>query len=272
MLKSLESLTNMVVQATDGEIGSVEEFYFDDEKWTVRYLVVQTGGWLTGKKVLISPIAVEQINVPARAIHVSLTRKQVEDSPSIDTDKPVSRQLEARYYDYYRWPYYWTGAGVWGMAPYPAGMLGRPPTSASYASETAGTETSANQESKGDPHLRSSDVVRGYRIEATDGRFGHVDDFIIEDDSWRIRYLVADTVNFWPSKSVLISPEWVDSISWKDRKCRVNLAENVIKGSPEYLPGETITRDYEERLYSHYGRPKYWSSERSDASGKETAA
>lgn len=264
MLRSLQNLTDAVILATDGEIGSVDQFYFDDEKWTVRYLVVKTGSWIARKKVLISPIAVQGFDRSLNVIRVSLTRKQVEESPDLDTDKPVSRQMEAQFHDYYRWPYYWTGAGVWGIAPYPGGMIGRP-----YPIPSTRTDPSSGEqpEEKGDPHLRSSHTVRGYGIEATDRRFGHVEDFIFDDESWTIRYLVIDTVNFWPSKSVLVSPEWVGSISWADRKFRVNLTEEQIKNSPEFRPDEPINREYEERLYDYYGRPRYWSQDSSPGLG-----
>src|SRR5205809_6020840 len=109
MLRSASEWDGYSIQATDGEIGHVAEFLFDDEKWTIRYLVVDTGGWLPGRRVLISPIALGETDWPGHRLHVKLTRQQVEESPVIDTDKPVSRQHEVSYYQYYRWPYYWGG-------------------------------------------------------------------------------------------------------------------------------------------------------------------
>lgn len=257
MLRALQSLKGVSVQAIDGQVGRVEDFLFDDRKWTIRYLVVGTGGWPLRNKVLISPIAARSAPEKAGAIEVSLTRDQVKNSPNIDTDKPVSRQMEAQYHDYYRWPYYWTGTGVWGVAPYPAGMLGRP-----YAIPPSEPPPGAMQpprEEGGDPHLRSSGAVRGYRIEAGGSRFGHVEDYIIDTESWTIRYLVVDTRNFWPSKSVLISPDWVGAVDWADRKVAVALTEAEIKNSPEFIPEAPVNRAYEERLYDYYGRPSYWS-------------
>jgi sporulation protein YlmC with PRC-barrel domain len=254
MFLSLKSLKKSKILASDGEIGHVEEFLFDDEKWTVRYLVVNTGSWLTGRKVLVSPISVQEIDDPANTIRVSLTRQQVEASPDIDSDKPVSRQNEAQYYDYYRWPYYWEGGGIWGGSPYP-GMLG-----GQYRFPTSPPKVPPE---KRDSHLRSTHIVQGYEIEATDHLFGRVEDFIIDDATWSIRYLVIDTVRFWPNKSVILSPEWVDSISWEERRIRVNLTEDKIKNSVEYNPDAPVNREYEERLYDYYGRPKYWDSDNS---------
>ena len=254
VLKSIHSLTHSVLQATDGEIGKVEECLFDDEKWTVRYLVVKTGSWLSGKKVLISPKSVRGVNLWEKSLLVSLTRKQVEQSPDIDTDKPVSRQMETQFHDYYGWPYYWADAGYWGMAPYPGGIPGSP----YHQLDPVGPSRLEGGQKRGDPHLRSTREVTGYGIEASDDGFGHVQDFIVDDASWGIRYLVIDTMNFWPSKSVVLAPEWVDSISWTDRRIRVGLSKESIKSSPEYRTDRPFDRDYEERLYSHYGRARYW--------------
>jgi hypothetical protein len=165
MLLSLKNLKKSTILATDGEIGHVEEFLFDDEKWTVRYLVVNTGSWLTGRKVLVSPISVQEIDESARTIRVSLTRQQVEAAPDIGTDKPVSRQNEAQIYDYYRWPYYWEGGGIWGPTAYPA-MLG-----GEYRFQTSPPKVPAD---KADPHLRSTHIIQGYEIKATDHAFSSV--------------------------------------------------------------------------------------------------
>jgi len=252
MLRSTQTLKGYAIQATDGLLGKIEEILFDDDQWAVRYFVVNTGSWLTGKKVLISPIAVKGIKAENQTMIVTLSRQQVKQSPDIDTDKPVSRQMEIQYYDYYHWPYYWTGAGVWGIAPDPAGMLARP------YSVSPSEKEAHKDERKDDPHLRSENEVRGYAIEATDARFGQVEDFIIDEESWKIHYLIIDTIKYWPSRSVLISPDWVLSISWADRKLRVNLAKDQIKSSPTFDATAPLDRAYEERLFNYYHRAKYW--------------
>ena len=114
MQNSTKDLKGNAIVATDGDIGKVDDFYFDDKSWTIRYLVADTGNWLLGRKVLLSPIAVGKADFSSGRINVKLTKKQVEESPSIDSDKPVSRQHEAYYHDYYGYPYYWSGPYLWG--------------------------------------------------------------------------------------------------------------------------------------------------------------
>ena len=253
MLRSIRSFKNLIIRATDGEIGNVEDLLFDDDKWTVRYLVVNTGSWLSGRKVLVSPISIQGVDASENVIQVSLTQDQVRQSPEIDTDKPVSRQIEVQFSDHYRWPSYWGGPGIWGLGGYPSAMLGRP-----YLLTGLPEQSPPESIEKGDPHLRSARVVQGYRIQATDKIFGHIEDFVLDEHSWTIRYLVIDTINFWPSKSVIISPDWVNSISWDKKILSVNLSEESIKNSAEFHPNIPINREYEEKLYDYYGRPKYW--------------
>ncbi len=278
MFKSLEKLMKYRVHASDGEIGSVDDFFFDDEKWAVRYLVVSTGGFLTRRKVLISPISVQQLDWDRRIVHLALNRQEIENSPDIDADMPVSRQREMDYFEYYRWPYYWTGAGLWGVAPTPLGLTTRGIDESAQSPELrtypyrSPYEQDSGAASYGDPHLRSYKEIKGYHIEATDRAFGHVEDIIIDSETWGIHYLVIDTVNWWPSKAVLIAPQWVDSISWAQRKVRVSLSEDIIKSSPRFNSVDQLDREYENSLYEHYGRPKYWQRYEVPGSGTEKKA
>ena len=246
--KYIKDLKGYAIVATDGEIGKVDDFYFDDKSWTIRYLVADTGNWLFGRKVLISPIALGKGDFSSGRFNVALTKKQVEDSPSIDTDKPVSRQHEAYYHDYYSYPYYWTGPYLWGPAYYP-----EHPVAARERIE----ERRAEREEAGDLHLRSANAVTGYHIEATDGAIGHVEDFIIDNETWEIRYMVVDTRNWLPGKKVLIAPRWIDRVSWEDSKVYVGITRESIKKAPEFNP-DALNREYEGKLYDHYNRPKYW--------------
>ena len=246
MLRAIDELKGSTIGAADGEIGKVVDFYFDDEKWTVRYLVVDTGGWLTGRQVLISPLSITKVEWHANRIDLSLTKKQVEDSPGIDTDKPVSRQHEIDYFMYYNYPYYWAGPYVWGPAPIP-GQVAAPPPKDSQA-----REIDAMKRANEDVHLRSVREVTGYYIEAKDRDIGHVEKFIVDDDSWTIRYIVVDTRNWLPGKKVLVSPEWVRSVSWSDSRVYVNLSQEAVQQSPEYNPLLPIERDYEDGLHRHY--------------------
>ena len=249
MLSKAKTLKGYSIQNTDAEtIGKVKEFYFDDRHWTVRYLVANTGTWLTGRQVLISPYALIAVNTDHQNMVVDLTKKQIENSPSWDSDKPVSRQFEENYYGYYDYPRYWGGPSSWGYYPY-------------IERNREKWNDFNRDEKKWDHHLRSSHEVTSYHIQAKDGALGHVEDFIIDDETWAIRYLVVDTHNWWPGKKVLVSPQWIERVSWGERKVFVNLSRGTIKQSPEYTDESLLTRDYEIGLHGHYNRKGYWIDE-----------
>jgi len=248
MLNKAKTLTGYKLDCIDGEIGTVKEFYFDDRHWAIRYLVVDTGNWLMGRQVLISPYALIAVSKEKQQIAIDLTKKQIEDSPSLDSDKPVSRQFEEAYYGHYGWPTYWSGSNLWGAYLY-------------IARDPEKRRASTQDEKAWDPHLRSTHDVTGHHIQAADGEIGHVDDFIIDDETWAIRYLIIDTRNWWPGKKVLISPQWIERVSWSESKVFVNLPRETIKQSPEYTDDSLLTRDYETRLHRHYNRQGYWVDE-----------
>lgn len=252
MLRSLKDLQGYGIHARDGDIGSVDQFFFDDQRWTIRYLVVDTGGWLPGRRVLISPLAIEGVDWDSHHMDLSITKEQVEGSPDIDADKPVSRQYEADYYAYYGWPSYWGGGAAWGAYAYPGLLAATPPAHWPSAEERQ------DQQEQGDPHLRASKEVIGYHIRATDDEIGHVEDFVVDDESWELRYLVVDTSNWWFGKKVLVAPSWVKQVSWEERQVIIDLSQEEIKNGPEWDPSVPINRQYEERLYDAYGRPAYW--------------
>jgi len=251
MLSKANTLKGYKLDGIDGEIGKVKEFYFDDRHWTIRYLVADTGNWLTGRQVLISPYAMVAVNKEEQLISIHLTKKQIEDSPSLKTDKPVSSQFEEGYYGYYGWPVYWSGTYMWGDYP----NLVRDPEK---------WKPTTPSEKGWDPHLRSTQDVSGYAIEATDGEIGHVADFIIDDETWAIRYLIIDTQNWWPGGKVLVSTKWIERVSWSESKVFVNLTRESIKRSPQYTEESLLTRDYEARLHGHYNRQGYWVDEQAD--------
>lgn len=248
MLRRAKELKGYTLGSLDGSIGTVKEFYFDDQSWTIRYLIADTGNWLTGRRVLISPYALDPVDKDDKIIPVDLTKEQIENSPSLDSDKPVSRQYELQYYPYYGWPPYWVGPYAWGHAAYPQSGQSR-------------WSTAAHPANSDDPHLRSTVDVTGHTIQALDGGVGHVDDFVIDDETWAIRYLIIDTQNWWPGKKILISTRWIDRISWEDSQVVIGLTRETIKECPEYTEGALITRDYEEKLHRHYNRKEYWTDE-----------
>ena len=247
MLNKAKTLKNYKLNSLDGEIGKVNEFYFDDHHWMIRYLIADTGNWLTGRQVLISPDALVTVNKEDQNVALNLTKKQIEDSPSLDKDKPVSRQFEEAYYGYYELPVYWEGY-MGGFQP-------------NIEVEQIAQKESTQNKKTWDPHLRSTYQVSGYEIQAADGEIGHVEDFIIDDETWAIRYLIISTRNWWPGKKVLVSPQWIERVSWDEKTVFVNLLRETIKQSPEYLEESLLTRDYETGLYRHYNRQKYWNDE-----------
>lgn len=255
MLNSLNHLHSATVTATDGLIGHVKSAFFDDHSLVIRYLVVDAGSWLEDRKVLISPYSVRQPLGTDKNIDVSLTRQQVKKSPDIDTHQPVSRQHEREYLGYYAYPEYWDGGGMWGMGGYP--ML---PTYLPSAAETEAARALRERDREAaDVHLRSSTKVSGYNVEATDGSIGHVKDFIFDDASWAIRYLVIDTRNWWPGgRKVLIATHWIDRIDWATGSVEVTLTREQVKNSPEYQDSAPVVRDYEQRLHDAYRRAAYW--------------
>ena len=248
MLIKAKTLNGYKLDSLDGEIGKVKEFYFDDRHWTIRYLVADTGNWLTGRKVLISPYALNSVIKSDEHLSVDLTKKQIENSPPLDSHKPVSRQFEDDYYGYYGWPTYWSGSSIWGDYPYIERNRNK------WGEFTKGAK-------EWDRHLRSTHEVAGYHLQALDGEIGHVSDFIIDDETWAIRYLIINTGNWWPGKKVLVSPHWIERVSWNESKVFVNLSRDTIKESPEYTEDSLITREYEIELHRHYDRPGYWIDE-----------
>ncbi len=245
MFYTAKSLQNYQLQSLDGEIGKVKDFYFDDRHWAIRYLIAETGNWLTGKQVLISPYALTAVHSEDTIIDVNLTKKQMEDSPSLNTDKPVSRQYESDFFGYYGWPAYWTGSYMWGDTSY----MVRDPEK---------WENTPREEKSWDTNLRSTNLVSGYHIHAEDGDIGHVEDFIIDEETWAIRYLIIDTSNWWTGKKVLISPLWIDSIDWSEGKVTVALSRETIRQSPEYREGMLLTREFEIATHQYYKRQEYW--------------
>jgi len=248
MLIRAKTLRGYQLDSLNGAIGTAKDFLFDDRHWAIRYLVADTGKWLTGRQVLLSPYALGAAAEPEHTLEIHLTKKQIEESPGLESDRPVSRQFETSYYGYYGWPMYWGGQYIWGSSPYIERDSSR-----------------WNELSPGGPsvdsHLRSVHEISGYHLHAADGNLGHVEDVIIDDHTWAIRYLIVDTHNWWPGKKVLVSPHWSNRVSWSERKIYVDLSRAAIKGSPEYLEDSFVTRDYESGLHRHYDRPGYWLEE-----------
>lgn len=235
MLHRATRLEGRTIAAVDGDVGKVEDIYFDDERWGLRYFVVNTGGWLAGRRVLISPLALRPGDWPAGHIPVGLTRDQVKGSPDVDTDQPVSRHYEQAYADYYRNPYYWAGPHLWGIGGYSSlvGTLPVPPEPedpglrAMAEAERAAAEAS---------HLRSCREVAGYRVEAADGGIGHIDDFLIDGDTWGIAWLILDKRLWLPGGKVLVPPAAVRRVDWNTGTVELAMSREEVRSSPAYEP------------------------------------
>lgn len=250
MLRSLIDLTGYRLSARDGDIGNVGDFLFDDERWVVRYLVAQTGNIFNRRHALISPISFREADWPSQRFHLSLTQEEVKSSPDIDQDRPVSRQRERELHRHYGYSLYWGYPGLWGAAGYP-GTLAAAPLNPPL------TEAPQVEAEDGDTHLRSAKEVRNYDIVGADASIGHVEDFVVDDASWALRFIVVDTKLWWFGKKVLIAPQWVDRVSWDSRTMHLGMTRQQIKDSPEWDPKAPINRAYEARLYDYYGRPAY---------------
>jgi uncharacterized protein YrrD len=256
MLYVLSVLKGFAVAASDGEIGTVDDVLFDDQSWKVRWLVVDTGQWLPGRKVLVHASAVGEPDPVRQVLPVSLTKAEVEASPDFAQHQPVSRQMEAHLYDYYGWDPTWGGSafGVGAIASplSPPPLIGEPPA----PSPSAGDPEGGADES--DPHLRSAAEIAGYHIQASDGEIGHVETVVADHAGWDIRYLGVDTSNWWGGKHVLVAPFAVTEIDWADRHILINITRDQVKASPPCDSMEMVDEAYERMLHGHYGWPGYW--------------
>lgn len=257
MLRSFNHIRGYAIHASDGEIGSLRDLYFDDLSTAVRYFVVDTGTWWPGKRVLLAPAAIGGVDAERREIVTGLTRRQVEDSPPVETEKPVSRQQEMELHTYYGWQPYWAVPPMVGsLAPFwgPATPATAYPRS---GDSRVAEEVAARERERSDPHLHSAREVEGYHVAATDGEIGHVEDFLIDDRDWAIHLLSIDTGNWLPGRKVVISPAWLRGIDWTEQRILVDLSRRQIEDSPEYDPALTPDEGYMAQLAAHYGRPWY---------------
>lgn len=242
LLQTAHKLQRYSLLAVDGEIGGVENLYFDDTTWAVRYLAVSVGGWPAGKHVLISPVAIGEVDEEQGTINIELTRNQIVNSPPISADRPITRQYEKGYYQYYDWTPYWKSG------PFASRSTSEAPIASSLIPDAE------------DTHLNSTAEVNGYAIAALDGEIGRVDGIVIDAQYWVIRYLEIDTHRWWPGKHVLINPAWVKNVNWAERVVSVDLTCDAIRRAPGFNPSKVIGRDYEVQLFKYYGRNGYWAA------------
>lgn len=216
MLVKAKLLRHYKLVGTDSEVGRIDEFYFDDRHWTIRYVVADTGKWLKGRQVLLSPYALTDMISGMHEVGVNLTKEQIEKSPPIKTDEPVSRQFEESYYGFYGWPMYWAGAYLWGQYP-------------DIVKDPSKWTNVTSHKSTWNSHLRSTREVRGYSVHALDGEAGHIDDFVIDLDTWNIKSLIIDTGSWWSGDKVFIPPSVIQNVRWGDKRVDVNLTREELK-------------------------------------------
>jgi len=236
MLRSIKQTYGKKLAALDGDIGHVEDYYFEDQKWAVRYLVVDTGTWLPGRQVLLTPHVFDNFQTEDQHLAVKLTRQQIADSPPVDAHKPLSRQYELEYYRHYGWPNYWEGGGLWGLNNFPTLQrpAGAPPNQSGEDHDTALVSA--------DAHLRSTQAVGGYQIQATDGIIGHVCDYLMDSTDWAIQQLVVKIGHRLSGRDVLIPVGLVERISYDDSTVFIRLTRDEV----EKCPVHTSAQDHPE--------------------------
>jgi uncharacterized protein YrrD len=243
MLQNLKQIEGRALQARDGTLGEVKDFYFDDAQWHIRYLVVETGAWLNSRRVLISPDVVRASESDRDVFPVDLTMEQVRNSPEFEGNNPVAHEEETALRSYYGWPFYWDA-----FTSVAAPIINTLGPGYILPSQPAAPVA--------DPHLRSANQMIGCHIEATDGEIGHVEDFLIDERGWRMRYLVIDTGNWLPGRKVIVAPSWIRDVRWDDRAVTLGLTRQSIESSPPYKATASWNREYLERLHDYYGLPR----------------
>jgi hypothetical protein len=240
MLQKVKDIEKLKIETLNGKLGYVHDFYFDDREWITRYMVVDTGDWLTGRKVLVSPHAIKKPDFGNKLMPVNLTQIQIEESPNIDVDKPVSRQQESHLSNYYGWPAYWAAD----------------PIAHAVFTQKAVEDSEKENLDSNSSHLRSIREVRNYFVKAIDGEVGSIDSFLIDDNDWKIKFIVMDTRKWFswlPGGSYhLISPEWIKDIDWSESKILIEYDKKTLENSPLYDSAKEIDDDFENRLYDCY--------------------
>jgi hypothetical protein len=277
MLQPLSELQSYTAHARDGDIGRVQDFWFDDHKWTVRYIQVDTK-LATRKRlfgtrprnvsrpldhsgnrqpVSLSPISIREIRSDRKWLFVDHSQKQILNSPRLDLLQGVSRQDEATLNKHFNLPHYWAGPELWGDHSFPQQDVVVDPESELFKHHPEKHEFSPPKKDP-EPHLRSTQELKQYEAHAADGSLGRIEDYLIEEATWTIRYVLINTVDTLTVPYALISPAWINRILWKNKHLSVNADLNSLQSAPAYRPGDVLTHDFEEALFTHYGRTPYW--------------
>jgi uncharacterized protein YrrD len=261
MLHKLDGLHEFAIHATDGVVGTVKDFYFDDQSWVVRYLVVETGSWLHHRTVLLAPMSIGTADRMNRMLPASITMEQVRNSPDIDTAKPVSRQHESEFLGYYGFPLYWGLFENFGIAYANTGTTRMPefvstPSVVLPVSDPVtvnAVDDGPTRHDNDDPHLRSSNAVRRYHVRATDGEVGHVDGLLVDEQTWAIRHLIVNTSNWWLGHLAMVAPQSIQKMDEVEEMMELDLNRQQVKDAPHYDPDASVPETPEE---IHYSAPR----------------
>jgi hypothetical protein len=258
MLRSIRKFRGHSIAATDGDIGKVDDVLFDVQHWTVRYIVVDTGTWLSGRRVIVSPVAFAGVDWRTGNVELRLTREQIESSPPLDAERPLSRSDERKHFRHYGWPFYWGGPGIWGTGVTPAELA--------IAADHPGVMREAAEEheealSESDPNLGSAREMLDYRLETLDGSAGNINDLLIDDEGWDIRYLAVGSGEWFNSDHVLLAPQWIARVNETKRAVYTDLTRDDVRQGPAWDPRRPMDRDFERHLHQHMDRPGYWRAE-----------
>jgi hypothetical protein len=257
MLRLTKELINYDVKAFDDQIGKVDDFLFMDTDFIIQYMVVNTGPLFLGRNVLISPSTLGEPDWISKQIPVNLTKQEIKDSPDIKTDQPISAIDLERLHDYYRWPKFWTPFNTALNSTNTRSSSNKRAVTPEQRTDTVKLSLQKVKEID-TPKLRSVNEVIGYEIAANDGTAGTIDDIIIDDKLWFLRYLVIKTGNIFNHKKVVLAVDWIDWISHRKSEFRIDMPIQTIKESPEFDPETPMTRRQEEVFYDFHGKPYYW--------------
>ena len=258
MLRKLNEIKGFTVQGTEEKLGESSDFYFDQDHFVLRYIVLETDGWLKKEQTLISTDEIEAIDYNKKEIKTAMTAEELENGPGIEKNQPISKLMEEKVVKHYDWPLYWASSAPGGVPNIPAGTKMREKL---LDFENLTEEEKQEREEKLDSNLRSLNEISGYEIQAVDKSFGKVKDLFVDEEDWLIRYLLIDTRKILPSKKVIIAPEWIRHISWDRQQVFVKKTKKEIKNAPKYKEDRAkklVSRDYEKDLYDHYNEPEYW--------------
>ncbi|MBV8793346.1 MAG: PRC-barrel domain containing protein [Hyphomicrobiales bacterium] len=262
MLFAVSGLMGCAVHASDGAVGAVKDFLFDDRTWKIRWMTVDARDWLPGQRVFIHPSAIVPLTLPpkpklpmmspgeALTLTLNLTRSQIEAGPHARVDDSVTRDMEALLYDHYGWDPYW-GSSYFGPSLLPNAEAEIVGDAARRAAEAE------NPPLDGADHLHSAADFNGYYVHAEDGDIGHVENLLADDANWDIRYLVIATRNWWPGKVVQLSPYAVKDIDWFAEHVNMNVTRDQVRSAPAWDPLAMAEEVSEDDLHRHFGWPGY---------------